>query len=47
VRYLSLEVVLELDEAIATYERQRPDRGERFEAEVLATYRRITRAPRP
>ena len=45
MRYLSLEVVLELDEAIEAYERQRPDRGARFEAEVHATYRRIADAP--
>ena len=45
MRYLSLEVVLELDDAIDAYERQRPTRGARFEAEVVATYRRIEEAP--
>jgi toxin ParE1/3/4 len=45
VRYLSLEVVIEFDEAIATYEAQRPDRGVRFRAAVQAVYRRIQAAP--
>jgi plasmid stabilization system protein ParE len=45
VRYLSLEVVLELDEAIDAYEHQRLDRGARFEAAVNATYQRIASRP--
>jgi toxin ParE2 len=45
LRYLSLEVVFELDEAIQSYELQRPGRGHRFEAEVQATYRRIDDSP--
>jgi plasmid stabilization system protein ParE len=45
VRYLSLEVVLEFEEAIETYEQQRPERGARFRAEVRATYRRIQEGP--
>ena len=45
MRYLSLDVVLEFDEAIATYEEQRPERGERFRRAVLAVYRRIDAGP--
>ena len=45
VRYLSLEVVLELAEAIATYEQQREGRGDRFENQVRAIYGRIDQTP--
>ncbi|MGH7329027.1 MAG: type II toxin-antitoxin system RelE/ParE family toxin [Polyangiaceae bacterium] len=38
-------MVLELDEAIETYEQQRPGNGARFEAEVDATYRRMADSP--
>jgi plasmid stabilization system protein ParE len=47
VRYLSLEVVLERVEAIDAYERdpRRQGRGERFDAELHATFRRIEETP--
>jgi plasmid stabilization system protein ParE len=45
VRFLSLDVVLEFEEAIETYEEQRPGRGDRFAAEVRATFRRIEAGP--
>ena len=45
MRYLSVEVVLELDEATETYEQERPGRGARFEAAVLVTYGRIAQTP--
>jgi len=38
-------VVVEVEEAIATYEEQRPGRGERFAAALSATFERIEEAP--
>jgi len=45
VRHLSLEVVLELQEAARIYEEQRSGRGARFLARVQATARQIASAP--
>ncbi len=45
MRFLSLEVVLEFDEAIAVYEEQRPDRGARFSGAVRSVFARIAEAP--
>ena len=38
-------VVVEVEEAIETYEEQRPGRGERFAAALRATFARIEEAP--